>query len=514
MVCQARPHSKDHLTMTSNPSHIEIGLTIETRKYQGHPLYFRVKAGILRTTGSHVFLMPKEGDNLPQSIQIGWAVGELGIATYVGITMIYMLFYLTQALNISPIWAGIALLIPRLWDVITDPIMGAISDRTNTRMGRRRPFLLVGGILFGTSFILIFFAPPHAPEWIRILYVTIMYIVASTAYTIYDVPYSAMVPEMTSDYKERTTLTGYKMIAARIGIVLCVTVAPWLFHSRGTLADGFRFMGLVFGAFMTLTGLYAFFATKKAPQIAVPLHKFSLRAEFNAIRYNRPFRILWTVFLFQNLAIGAAASTLIYFLIFVIKVDDTLLGPMLSVGAVTATLATPFWISVARRIGKREAYYLGLVITAIMSLPALIIPTGYIVTLFIVLLLAGIGDACNQLAANSMVPDTVEFDELRTGERREGAIFGAWAFCRKLGMAAGAFLVSIGLSLFGFESGNGSAIVQSDTAVLGIRITYALLPFSLWVAAILMLGKYKLNERQFNEIKAEIRSKAVHVQNG
>jgi GPH family glycoside/pentoside/hexuronide:cation symporter len=453
--------------------------------------------------------MQKEGHKLPQSIQLGWAVGELGIATYVGITMIYMLFFLTQALNISPMWAGIALLIPRLWDVITDPIMGAISDRTKTRMGRRRPYLFIGGLTFGASFILIFFAPAHEPEWVKILYVTFMYIVASTAYTIYDVPYSAMVPEMTSDYKERTTLTGYKMMAARLGIVMCVTIAPWLFNSRATLAEGFRFMGIAFGIFMIITGLYAFFATKKAPRIEVPAHKFSLKSEFNAIRYNRPFRILWTVFLFQNLAIGAASTTLIYFLIFVIKVDKSILGPMLAVGAVTATIVTPFWIWVARRIGKREAYYLGLAITAVMSLPALFIPAGFVVTLFIVLMLGGIGDACNQLASNSMVPDTVEFDELRTGERREGAIFGAWAFCRKLGMAAGAFFVSIGLSLFGFESGNGSSIVQDETAILGIRLTYSLIPFALWIAAILMLKKYKLNERMFNEIKAEIRSKAA-----
>ncbi len=447
--------------------------------------------------------MPPDSRKLPLRIQLGWATGELGIATYVGITMIYLLFFLTEAIDISPVWAGIALLIPRLWDVITDPIMGAISDHTKTRLGRRRPYLLAGSLLFGPAFFLIFAVPDWSDEWARVVYVTLAYLVASTAYTIYDVPYSSMAAEMTNDYKERTSLTGYKMIAARLGIVLSVTVAPWLFSSQATLADGFRLMGAVFGALMVAAGLCAFLTTKRAPRLERPVHGFNLRAEYRAIRENRPYQILWLAFLMQNLAIGASATTLIYLLTFVMKADARIIGPLIAIGAITATVATPFWVAVARRFGKRETYLWALAISAVMSLPALIIPAEYYYWLFAVLLLAGVGDAANQLLPNSMVPDTVEVDELKTGERREGAIFGAWAFCRKLGMAAGAFLVSLGLSAFGFESANGSA-GQTPNALLGIRILYSMLPFGLWMSAILIMRRYDLSEARFNAVKAEI----------
>jgi len=443
---------------------------------------------------------------LPLSIQLGWATGELGIATYIGITMGYMLFYLTQVLEIPPIWAGIAMLVPRLWDVITDPIMGAISDQTKSPMGRRRPYLLVGGLSFGLCFALIFFTPVDASETVKITYFILFYLLTSTAFTIYDVPYSSMGAEMTSDYKERTTLTGYKMMAARIGIVLCFMGTPWLLQSQATLAEGFQLMGVIFGAFMVITGLIAFFTTRHAPRRETPPHKFSIKEEFQALRKNKPFRTLWMVFFLQNLAIGVNATTLIYFVIFVMKVDLTLMGPMVLTTAIAATCATPVWIMVARRFGKRETYFMGLTIAAIMTIPLLLITADHLIFLFIIFLFAGIGDAANQLASNAMVPDTVEVDEAKTGKRREGAIFGAWAFCRKLGMATGAFLVSISLSLFGFEGGSGTDIILDETALTGIRLTYALLPFTFWLCAMFILRKYKLNETEFNSLKSTIKT--------
>lgn len=440
---------------------------------------------------------------LTRPIQVGWAVGELGIATYVGITMAYLLFYMTQGLGISPVWAGLALLVPRLWDAVIDPFVGAISDRTHSRWGRRRPYLLFGGMTFGIAFALIFQAPVDASEGVKIAYVAALYLLTSTAFTFYDVPYSSMAAEMTPDYGGRTRLIGYKMVAARLGILVAVMGAPLIFNAGETLAGGFAMMGIAAGAWMVATGLYAFFATKHAPQIARQAEPFDIRAEYRALRENRPFLILWTVFLLQNFAIGASSTTLIYLVIFVMKIDPALIGMMVAVGAVSAMLATPLWVRLAHRIGKQRTYFIGLAMAAVMSLPVLFLPPGLPMLLFILLFLAGVGDAATQLCPNAMVPDTVEYDERRTGQRREGAIFGSWLLCRKLGMAAGAFVVSLFLSLFGFAPG-AQLGAQSETAMLGIRISYALIPFSLWIAAMLVLRRYTLGEAQFDDIKREI----------
>ena len=137
---------------------------------------------------------------LSRTVKIGWAVGELGIAAFVGLTMIYLLYFLTQALGIAPLWAGVALLIPRLWDVLIDPVIGAISDHTRTRMGRRRPYVLAAACLFGPLFALLFAVPESLSGAGKVVYVTLFYLLASSAYSLLDVPYSAMAAEFTSEY--------------------------------------------------------------------------------------------------------------------------------------------------------------------------------------------------------------------------------------------------------------------------------------------------------------------------
>ena len=438
---------------------------------------------------------------LPMHIKVGWGIGELAIAFYVGVTMSFFLFYLTEAMQISPVWAGTALLIPRLWDAVTDPFMGALSDRTRSSMGRRRPYLLVGAILFGLTFWLVLSPPPVETDLGKLVYFTAMYLLVSTAYTIYDVPYSSMAAEMSGSYRERTNLTGYKMMAARAGIILAAIVSPFIFTSQDTLAEGFALLGAVGGLFITITGLVAFFSTSKAPRIEAVPGRFSLREEITAVIRNRPFANLFIVFLMQNLAIGASATTLIYFITITMSVTPKLIGPLFAVAGVTALIATPGWVVIGGRIGKKSAYARAMLINMLVMLGLFLMPTSWAMLLFGVYVIMGAADAGSQLMPNSMVPDTVEVDELQTGVRREGAIFGAWAFCRKAGMAGGAFLTSICLGLFGFVSG---AAEQTESAELGIRIAFSLLPLLLWFGAFKWLSRYDLDEEKFNEIKQRL----------
>jgi len=445
---------------------------------------------------------------LKLSIKLGWAIGELGIALFVGVTMMFFLFYLTEAHNISPAWAGIALLVPRLLDAIADPLFGALSDRVRCGMGRRRPFVLVGSILYGLGVYLFLAMPDFETETAKIVYAIATYIFASFAYSIISVPYSAMAAEMTTDYRERTDLIGYKMVAARLGIIGAGTMTPLLYATQETLAEGFRLVGAVFSIFMVVTGLITFFTTRDAPRIERPVQAFSLKEEFRAIIQNRPFSILFIVFLCQNIALGASATLLVYFLTYVMRADASMIGPLIAIGGITATLFTPPWVLASKRLGKRRAYFVALAIVCVMALPALFLPPEMVMLLFAIYLVAAIGDAGHQLMSNSMVPDTVEIDELRTGERREGAIFGAWAFCLKLGMAFGAFLVSLGLQSVGFAQGGGME-AQSTVALLGVRILYALVPFLFWIGAMIALGWYDLSETRFNTVKKQIADRRV-----
>lgn len=438
--------------------------------------------------------------------KLGWAIGELAVASYIGLSMAFMLFYCTNVLAIPPAIAGVALLIPRLLDAFSDPLMGALSDRTVSRLGRRRFYLLLGAPLLAFSFGAVFFVDPALPLGMRVAVLMLLFLASNLAVTVYEVPYSAMLAEMTTDYRQRISLTGYKMMAARIGIILALFGGPLIFRSVPDMVEGFRLLGLVAGGFILVSGLWGFAGTRKAPRIDSTAHRFSLISEYRAIAGNRPFRILWITFLLQNLAIGASSTTLIYFITYVIGLDARMAGPFLAVSGIMAAIATPGWVWFARRLGKRPSYLIALAGAAIMAGLLGIVSPGMAALLFILLALAGAIDAGTQLVPNSMVPDTVEVDEARTGERREGALFGAWGFCRKLGMTFGAFLVSLALALVGFEQGVAPGAQAAD-AVLGIRVIYAALPCGLWIGAMLALLRYDLSEARFNAIKAELLSR-------
>jgi len=387
--------------------------------------------------------------------------------------------------------------------------MGAVSDRTKSSMGRRRPYLFVGAIAYGASFYMVLSIPDMGSENTTLIYLVAGYLLASTAITIFDVPYSSMAAEMTQSYKERISLAGYKMVAARVGILFAGGLGPVLYNSKDNLLEGFSYMGLVFGAAMTITGLITFYLTRNVPRIEAVSHSINLRAEMAALWANLPFRILFFGFLFQNIAIGSSATMLVYFLTFAMLIDASLIGPLMLVAGVTSTLVTPVWVMVAGRLGKKETYLLGLTLAIVMALPGLVLPAEYYYLLFAIYFLSGISDAVNQLMPTSMIPDTVEADEVRTGKRREGTIFGAMAFCRKLGMAFGAFFASWILQVAGFIGGGMTPEMQTESGLLGIRIAYTLLPAFLWLGAMMIVRQYALGEQQFDLIKNEIREKPV-----
>lgn len=438
---------------------------------------------------------------LTAAVQAGWAIGELGVAAYIGLSMAFMLFYCTNVLSIPPALAGLALLVPRLLDAFSDPLMGAISDRTRSRMGRRRFYLLIGAPLLAVTFGSVFFVDPGLPLGYRVGLLMLLFLASNLAVTVYEVPYSAMAAEMTTDYRQRIGLTGYKMMAARAGIIVALFVGPLIFRSQPRIRDGFELLGAASGLFILVSGLCAFIATAKAPRIDSVVHRFSISAEYRAIISNKPFRTLWLAFLLQNLAIGASSTTLIYFIIYAMGMDAKASGAFLAIGGIAAAISTPMWVPVGRALGKKRGYLLGMGLAGLLAAAVALVEPAMGTLLFVVLAAAGVADAATQLFPNSMVPDTVEAGQAQTGERREGALFGAWGLCRKLGMTLGAFAVSLALASVGFKQG---VATQPHEAVLGIRLIYAAVPCALWLAAILLLTRYRLGESEFNAIKAQI----------
>ncbi len=449
---------------------------------------------------------------------LGWSTGGLATAVYLGITMNYFLYFLTEGATISAGFASIILLAPRIWDVITDPIMGAISDRTPGRMGRRRPWILFGGLLFSFSFYMMFAIPDFDSEMARGLWVMFFYLLVGTAYTMYEVPLNAMLPELSQDFHQRGRLASYMMIVVRTGLIITMLIGPFIFAATEDLAVGFRQVGLFAAVIITGCSLVVFFTTKDAPRTEFQPVKLNVFSELKALWENKPFVILVLVHLIKMTGIGAAATTVIYYLVFVLRAPEQAAGVILSIFAMSATAFIPLWTWVVSRVGKKQAYSYSLGFLTISLIPLLFIGpntiegtynipyveeivSGGVVAVAIAMIVVSFGDSGAILIPNGMTPDTVEADEVKTGTRREGTIFGAWAFSRKLGMALGAYVVTLFLSQTGFVAG---ADEQSEQAIKGIRYAYVLFPCACYILSMVILHRYDLTEEKFKNIVSDL----------
>jgi Na+/melibiose symporter-like transporter len=407
---------------------------------------------------------------LPQGARIGpdklgWVMGELGLASYTGIASIYLLFYATEVLRIPPTWAGCALLIPRIWNLIGDPIVGFLSDRTQTRFGRRRPYLLGGALVWGAAFCLLLNLPLLSDSFTQALLFGGVFLLNNTGLTLYQVPYSAMLAELTADQAERTKLVAYKEVAARVAILLTLLCAPLLLARAAAPAAGFAVLGVVFGGLYIASGLVAFLATSRSPATPSGVPHGRPTLDVTPLLENRPFAFVTLSFLFVNLGDAVFSGSLVYYVTEVMHRNAALIGTLYPIGSVTGILCTPLWAMAANRFGKASVCRVALGLNAVACMLPFFFPASASWLMYPFMGLYGLFNTGARLLPGAMVPDTVELDQQRTGERREGVIFGLFVFAQQTGFAAGGFVLSMLLALAGVGASAHAAPARTGIVV-------------------------------------------------
>jgi len=415
--------------------------------------------------------------------RLGWAVGEFAIASHMAILSIYLLYYLTDVQKVPSALAGTLILIPRLWNLVSDPLMGGVSDRFRSRWGRRRPFLLVGSLVWGLAYAAMFAIPTDWTLTAKAAWFLAACFAVNTGLSLYHVPYSAMLPEMTDDVSERLALTGYKEIAARFAVLLTVMASPLIVQAAPDPIAGHRWVGFVTGAFIILSGLTAFFATARAPSRNLQTSNATLAEQWRSFRTNRQLFRLSGAYLFSSACDAFYSAMMIYFVTITLRLDGGLMGALYPIGSITALVTTPLWAALGRRIGRRPACAIAYSGAAIIFCLALLVPVGVPLLMFPFMVLVGAFFGGVFVLPSSMTPDTVELDEKRSGQRREGAIYGTWIFTQQTGMSIGTFLVGIYLDLVGYHSGTVAAAAASPSVPTAIRYGFALAPAGLLIVA-------------------------------
>ena len=440
-------------------------------------------------------------------LKVGYGIGDVGSNIFIVTSGLFLLFFLTNILGIDPALAGLVLLFPKLWDVISDPIMGGISDITHSRMGRRRPYLLAAAIPFGLIFFLLFLTPHYNSELAKALYVGLMFALGCTVFTVFNVPYSSMVAEMSDDYNERMSITSFRMIGSSIGVLLAGGLAMPLVEIGGGGEAGFRFMGVVLGALITVFCLICFFGTRKAKTLPAIDERPPFSEQVKIAFRNTPFKMLMMMYIFQSLAIGVLMAGLIYYVKYVMDLPETSMCIVFHILIVTAIIFIPVWLKIGVKIGKIKAYTIGLCILSVMLFSLFFTKSSQLNLFYIQIFLLGIGFSSFQLFPFSMLPDTIEFDELQSGMRREGVFSGIWSSAQKTAYSVGPSIVGFTLSMSGFVN----ASVQPESVEVGVRIVFCLFTAFMILLSILPFYKYDLTEERFEEIKLIIQQK--HGQN-
>lgn len=438
-------------------------------------------------------------------LKIGYGIGDIGSNIFIVTSGLFLLFFLTNILGVKPALAGLVLLFPKLWDVISDPIMGGISDITRSRMGRRRPYLLAASIPFGIIFFLMFLTPHYNSELAKALYVGLMFAIGCTVFTVFNVPYSSMVAEMSDDYNERMSITSFRMIGSSIGVLLAGGLAMPLVEMGGGGEAGYRFMGIVLGSMITVFCLISFFGTRKAKTLPVIDERPPFSEQVKIAFRNTPFKMLMMMYTFQSLGIGVLMAGLIYYVKYVMDLPETAMGIVFPILIVTAIIFIPVWLKIGVKIGKIKAYSIGLCILAVMLFSLYFTKSTQLNLFYIQIFLLGIGFSSFQLFPFSMLPDTIEFDELQSGMRREGVFSGIWSSAQKTAYSVGPSIVGFTLSMSGFVNSS----VQPESVEVGIRIIFCLFTALMILISLLPFYKYDLTEERFEEIKRMIQQNNI-----
>ena len=446
-----------------------------------------------------------EEKKLSLGTKLGYGVCDFGGNLFFTATAFVLMNFLTDTVGLAAALAGIALMIGRLWDAFYDPVIGFISDKTVSKMGRRRPFMLGGAFPLFFAVILMWTNPAliagaGISQMTIFIYVTVVYIILCTAYSTVNIPYSSLGPELTADYNERTSLNGYRFAFAGIGTLLGAGAALPIVAMSADKNMGFLLMGIIFGAVMTISALITIF-TVKEPAKLKPVNTMGFVQTYKEVFKNKPYLLILATYIIHILAITVASAIVIYYFKYILGNEGATTWAMLILIA-TGMIFIPVSVALSKRVGKKLVYGAGFVIMAVMLMIIFIFGQTMGVTFTLVMMFfAGIGFGLLYAMPYAIVADAIEYDYMRTGERREGAFFGIWTFGLKIGQALAIFIMGVTLEAMGYVP---NLIPQSASSQLGISLFLGPVSAGLFLLAAIILYFYPITEQKYKEIQANI----------
>ena len=426
------------------------------------------------------------------------ALAVIGIPIYVYIPKFY-----TDVVGINVAILGFLLFSVRIFDAVTDPVIGYLSDRTTTSFGRRRPYIAVGSILVMVMMFLLFNPPQASPAFETIWFGVTIYALF-LSWTIATVPYESLGPEITFNYHERTSLFGMRDGFFIGGTLLAASTPAALQYALGLPADGdgerakFFYMSLLYAPLLIGSCWWCVVAIKERhPQKSN--QSLQLFSGFKQVIRNRPFMILLVAYTVSAIGNNLPATLILYYVQYVLQSD--LADLFLLLYFVTGVLFLPGWIYISKHTGKKLAWLGSMALNTGAFVGVFFLGPGDVVMYGVLVFLSGIGFGATLAIPSAIQADVIDYDELLTGERREGQYIGLWSISKKLAAALG---IGVGLTALGM-AGYEPNVEQTEDVQLVLRYLYALIPSLCNLVGILIAVAYPINDSIHEQIREAIR---------
>ena len=425
----------------------------------------------------------------------GWGLADMGIVVFVIVKQLLVLSFLTNYLNVPVGIAGLLTTSVLIFDIITDPIVGYLSDRTHSRWGRRVPWMVIGALILSGGIIGLFGVPQSLSFLGTIIWVGGFFALATVGFTMVAIPYGATAGEMTQDPKERSTMMGFRMAFASVGILLGGAVIPQL---AGGTREG-HFIAAIYVAPIIILSIWgSLWSTRTAPRILSPSAR-GFMSTWLLVFKNKPFVILVCLYGIMTLAIALITAGLPFAAIYLIfDSGNSLLSPASSALGILSLLfacfvfgsilSQAFWVWMSARLGKVGALIFGLVIYIILLVAIFVnLPSVDIMLMAILFVVAGMTNGAYQQIPWAIYPDLMDITRSESGDAIEGAFSAIWLFGQKVANAIAPLILSLILALFGWrESGEGFTD-QVPEALRALQNSITILPAFILALAILGL---------------------------
>jgi GPH family glycoside/pentoside/hexuronide:cation symporter len=438
--------------------------------------------------------------------KIGYSLGDFASCMFWQLIGMFLLYFYTDVFGISAAVAGTMFLITRIWDSVNDPIIGSIADRTNTRWGKFRPYLLWMAIPFGIVGVLTFTTPELSMTG-KIIYAYITYTAMGSVYTAINIPYGALMGVMTSNSLERTSISSFKFVGAFLGgIFIQLLTLPLVKHiGKGDEAFGFQMTAAIYAVIAAILFVLTFMSTRE--RVTPPKdQRANLRKDIKDLLGNGPWVVLVFVSLSMLVFMSIRNAAGIYYFKYYVG-DIKYVGYFLALGSTASLIGVLCTKWLSSLLGKRNLFIVLIVLSALFTLSYYFFRPTDIALIFISQALFGLVSGPPFVLLWAMYADIADYSEWKTGRRATGLIFSAASFSQKMGWTLGGAISGWILAYYGFK-----ANVQDATSQHGIKLIMSVIPFIPCLLAVFFLFFYKLNEAKMQDIENELNERRINTE--